>query len=77
MEMGEEKDLIRIYRTEDIKVGIKCDITSKDEFLMVAHGILSLFEEIPELLEFFKHYEEEQNEETQTILSLNQSKIKS
>lgn len=49
--MGKEKDLIRIFITDDNKVGVKCDIESDEETQMVVTGLLSLLDNVPELLD--------------------------
>lgn len=75
--MGKEKNLIRVFCTEDNKLGVSCDTNSEEEFEMVVYGLFSLLEETPAIMEGLQQLAYKKNLSVSTVLSLNQSKIKS
>ena len=75
--MGKEKNLIRVFITEDNKLGVSCDTESREEFEMAVYGLFSLFDQVPDFLEELQQLAHKKNLSVNTVLSLNQSKIKS
>lgn len=74
--MAEEKNLIRIFITDDNKVGVKCDIESDEETQMAVTGLLSLLDNVPELLDDLVDIYEKKTVIRHLLLSVN-SKINS
>ncbi len=74
--MDKEKDLIRIFITEDNKIGVSCDIDSEEETQMAVSGLLSLLDNVPDLLEEMVDIYEKKTITKHFLLSVN-SKITS
>lgn len=75
--MGKEKDLIRIFLTEDNRLGVMCDTETEEESNKALEGLCRLFDNVPEILEELYSYCMKKVQTKQFILSLNNSKIPS
>ena len=73
--MGKEKDLVRIFISDDDKLGISCNTDTEEEFDMVVKAVYSLLDEIPNLVEELNELCKKEAKFKSFILSLNNSKI--
>ena len=75
--MGKEKDLIRIFLTEEGKLGVRCQTDTEDESNMALEGLCRLFDNVPDILDELLSYCNRKVQTKQFILSLNNSKLPS
>ena len=73
--MGTEKDLIRIFVSEDNKLGVSCITDSEEEFDMVIKGLYTLLDKTPQIVEALAEMTQKEMKTKEFILSLNNSKI--